>query len=252
VNSSATGPSAFFQASGITAAQNTSIVVGKVNTTNNAGTIVWNHVGDGLATNYLGLGYWGGDNKLNITAAGNVGVGLTAPARVLHVYSAATSGSGPFVVDQYAASGFADTVTLFRTAQAATNAFNMMMLQSSSGSNNLFYVRADGYVWAANDITAFSDARVKTNVKKIDSALDKVSQINGYTFNRVDSTEQKRSAGVIAQEVQKVLPEVVHEDKDGYLSVAYGNLTALLIEALKEERAAREALEERLKRLENR
>jgi hypothetical protein len=188
---------------------------------------------------------------------GRVGIGLAAPERVLHVYSAATTGSGPFVVDQYAATGFTDTVTLFRTAQAATSACNMMTIQAASGSTNLFYVRADGYVWAKDDITAFSDARVKTNVTKIDSALDKVSQINGYTFNRVDSTEQKRSAGVIAQEVQKVLPEVVHEDKDGYLSVAYGNLTALLIEALKEERAAREALtriicslEERIKNLE--
>jgi hypothetical protein len=56
---------------------------------------------------------------------------------------------------------------------------------------------------------------------------------------------------VVAQEVQKVLPEVVHEDDKGVLSVSYGNIVALLIEAAKEERQKREALEERLARLEN-
>ena len=182
-----------------------------------------------------------------------LGIG-TAPGRKLHVYDAVTSGSGPFVVDQFAASGFTDNVTLFRTAQAATSALNMCIMQSSSGTNNLFYVRGDGYVWAANDITAFSDARVKTNLQKIEGALDKVSNINGYTFTRTDYTNEgdrdKRYVGVIAQEIQKVLPELVHEDEKGMLSVAYGNMTALLIEALKEERAERLKVDERLARLE--
>jgi hypothetical protein len=189
-----------------------------------------------------------------IGATGNVGIGTYTPGRRLHVYDAATSGSGPFVVDQFAASGFTDTVTLIRGGQAASSSWGACYMQSSSGSNNLFYVRGDGYVWAANDITAFSDARVKTNLQKIERALDKVSNINGYTFTRTDYTSEddkhKRHVGVIAQEIQKVLPELVHEDDKGMLSVAYGNMTALLIEAIKEERQKREVLEERLTRLE--
>jgi 6-pyruvoyl-tetrahydropterin synthase len=87
-------------------------------------------------------------------------------------------------------------------------------------------------IYATYDIAAYSDARVKTNVQPITSALDKLMHISGYTFDRLEST--KRSAGVLAQEVQQVLPEVVHEDSTGFLSVSYGNMAALFIEAIKE------------------
>ena len=107
-----------------------------------------------------------------------------------------------------------------------------------------------GDIRATGDITAFSDRRVKSNLEKITGALDKVAAINGYTFTRTDSVSNERHAGVIAQEVQEVLPEVVSTDGTGHLSVAYGNITALLIEALKEEKNKREALEARIAALE--
>jgi hypothetical protein len=79
-----------------------------------------------------------------------------------------------------------------------------------------------------------------------------VTQIGGYTFTRTDEPhEGQRQAGVIAQEIIEVLPEVVQiSEETGYYSVSYGNITALLIEALKEERIERLKLEERLARLE--
>ena len=94
-------------------------------------------------------------------------------------------------------------------------------------------------ILGSGDIAAYSDARVKTNITKIDNALTKVCSISGYTFNRVELDKTKvcsteRFAGVIAQEVQKVLPEVVRADSDGMLNVAYGNMVALLIEAVKD------------------
>ena len=107
-----------------------------------------------------------------------------------------------------------------------------------------------GGVRATQDVIAYSDVRVKKDIEKIDNALEKISQISGYTFNRKDC-DSKRQAGVLAQEVQKVLPEVVYEDNNGMYSVAYGNLVALLIEAIKEEKAKREALEKRIKILED-
>lgn len=89
-------------------------------------------------------------------------------------------------------------------------------------------------IFAAGDIIGLSDASVKTNLKKISNALDKVKTINGYTFERTDAvSSSKRHAGVLAQEVQGVLPEVVTET-DGKLCVAYGNMIALLIEAVKD------------------
>lgn len=87
-----------------------------------------------------------------------------------------------------------------------------------------------GEIRATGDITGFSDRRIKTDIEVIDHALDKVLAISGYTFKRIGSN--KRSTGVIAQEVQSVLPEAVNVDAEGMLSVAYGNLAGLLIQAI--------------------
>ena len=80
-----------------------------------------------------------------------------------------------------------------------------------------------------NDVTAFSDKRLKDNIKTIENGLDKVMKMRGVTFTR-DGVE---GTGVIAQEIQEVLPQVVH-DKQEYLSVAYGNVVGVLIEAIKD------------------
>ena len=86
-----------------------------------------------------------------------------------------------------------------------------------------------------NDVTAFSDVRLKENIETIPDALNKVCQIRGVTFDRKD-TDGPRQMGVIAQEVEEVAPEVIREDSsdDKIKSVAYGNMVALLIESVKE------------------
>ena len=89
-----------------------------------------------------------------------------------------------------------------------------------------------GTISASGDITAFSDRRLKENIEPIDNALEKLQSINGVTFNTIG--QEKRQAGLIAQDLQKVLPEAVHENEDGMLSVAYGNTVSLLVQAIKE------------------
>ena len=86
-----------------------------------------------------------------------------------------------------------------------------------------------------NDVTAFSDERLKTEVETINDALNKVCQMRGVSFKRTDN-DGRTSVGVIAQEIEKVLPEVVREDssEDKIKSVAYGNIVGVLIEAIKE------------------
>ena len=86
-----------------------------------------------------------------------------------------------------------------------------------------------------NDVTAFSDERLKTEVETINDALNKVCQMRGVSFKRTDN-DGRTSVGVIAQEIEKILPEVVREDKseDKIKSVAYGNIVGVLIEAIKE------------------
>lgn len=93
--------------------------------------------------------------------------------------------------------------------------------------------RATGTLTATGDVSGNSDERLKDDIRKIENALTKVLSIGGYTFSRID-LKGVRQAGVLAGEIAKVLPEVVHEDSNGIKSVAYGNLSALLIEAIKE------------------
>ena len=91
-------------------------------------------------------------------------------------------------------------------------------------------------IWTRGDVTAYSDARVKENVEVITNAIERIKAIRGVTFTRNDREDKTtRFAGVIAQEVLAVLPEVVTEDSLGTYSVAYGNLAGLFIEAIKEQ-----------------
>ena len=93
-----------------------------------------------------------------------------------------------------------------------------------------------GSFTATGNITAFSDERLKENVQTIEGALDKVSQMRGVTYNyKSELNDGQRGTGVIAQEMQQVMPEVVQDGE--YLSVAYGNLVGVLIEAVKELKA---------------
>ena len=95
-----------------------------------------------------------------------------------------------------------------------------------------------------NDVTAFSDVILKDNIDTIDNALDRVKGMRGVFFDRKDN-KQERQTGVIAQEVEPFLPEVVRETKDEkkIKSVAYGNMVGVLIEAIKELNAKIEELQ---------
>lgn len=100
-----------------------------------------------------------------------------------------------------------------------------------------------GNLTASGNVTAFSDGRLKEDIREITDAVAKLQSIRGVTYRMRDAKE--RRAGVIAQEVQKVLPEVVFEHDDGYLHVAYGNIVSILISAVKELAARVEELEKR-------
>lgn len=98
-----------------------------------------------------------------------------------------------------------------------------------------------GGIVATGDITAFaaSDISLKTNIENISNALEKVKNLNGVLFDWNEKAEERyskigREAGVIAQEVEKVLPEIVTTREDGTKAVKYDCLIPLLIEAIKE------------------
>jgi len=95
-----------------------------------------------------------------------------------------------------------------------------------------------------------SDKRYKSNITALKSALDKIVSLNGYHyFNKLSG---RNDIGVIAQEVEKIFPDLVHTDEAGYKSVEYGNLVAPLIEAVKELNAKVDSQHQKISDLEAR
>ena len=122
------------------------------------------------------------------------------------------------------------------------------ILKGNDGGSEITALTVDmsaaGAATFNNNVTAFSDMCLKKDIDTIDNALDRVKGMRGVFFDRKDN-KQERQTGVIAQEVEPFLPEVVRETKDEkkIKSVAYGNMVGVLIEAIKELNAKIEELQ---------
>ena len=119
-----------------------------------------------------------------------------------------------------------------------------MYMDLNAGIGN-FYIRDDtttrftfddaGHFTATGNVTAYSDIRLKEDIKPIEDAVSKVQQLTGNTYTRNDlKNADRRYGGVIAQEVEVVLPEAVSESEDGTKTVDYNAVIALLVESVKE------------------
>lgn len=131
---------------------------------------------------------------------------------------------------------------------------------------DVFYVRGDGYVWTRNGWLTSSDSIFKTNIEEINSSIEKIKKLRGVTYNRkcntegynIDSSlnsysgtatelEQKKiepkEYGLIAQEVEKVLPEAVVTMHDSTKAISYQSIIPVLIEAVKEQQIQIETLQ---------
>jgi hypothetical protein len=145
-------------------------------------------------------------------------------------------------------SGNAATATAATNANKLHNAARNDYYQTALyGANTIVQTGTDGSITASGDVTAYSDSKLKENVSSIDNALDKTLKLRGVYYNRIGDDKKTQKIGVIAQEIAKILPEVVqsNETENGsVLSVNYGNITALLIEAIKEQQKQIEDLKE--------
>jgi len=128
-------------------------------------------------------------------------------------------------------------------ASATTSATNLGLGTASDVQHNSLGIGTAapgtaGLIRATNDVVAYysSDKRLKDNIQPIEDALGKVEAMGGYSFDWNDKQEvyEGHDVGVIAQEVQAVLPELVETRDSGFLAVKYEKLTAVLIEAVKE------------------
>ena len=197
---------------------------------------------------------WSSNNLLNRNTGGTI-IGLTT------VRGTATPGSGLFSSMTFTnpSAGYGglriDHTSSYGTTNflnasddpvnVLTNGVSRFVIKKDSGfvgvniANPTVNLHVDGEILATNDITAFSDITAKSNLQLITTPLDKVSKLNGYTYdmNQEKPSQSKvtpRYTGVVAQELEKVLPEAVHKDPNGKLSVAYGNMAGLFIECIKE------------------
>lgn len=159
-------------------------------------------------------------NHLYVRASSRMGVGIANPMAPLEVggqmnvwQDAFKSGGNPVITAQ----------TINGSGRVGINT-----------SNPLYTLHINGRMYATTTVTS-SDIRKKKKLQRIEGALDKVEQLTGYKYIRKDTKEPE--IGLVAQEVQKVLPEAVSKGEDGYLSLAYGNMVALLVEAIKELKA---------------
>ncbi len=96
-------------------------------------------------------------------------------------------------------------------------------------------INGDGTVAVANSWNLFSDLRLKKNLQKIENPMEKLMQINGYYFYWKTAKDTSRQVGIIAQELEIVIPEIVSENKKGYKTVNYSGLNPLIIEAIKQQ-----------------
>lgn len=164
-----------------------------------------------------------------------------------------TGASGTWAINISGNAATATSATSATVASYATNAGTASALNTGnsytvagltvSGSASTGNLSVTGDITATGDITGLSDERLKSHVETISEAIYKVKQLRGVSY--ISKFNMEPRIGVIAQEVERVIPEVVHTHSDGLKSVAYQNLVGLLIEAIKD-------LELRVAELENR
>ena len=183
--------------------------------------------------------------RLRIDSNGNVGINETSPQQQLHVHD--DSNYNGILINGNSAPRIAFAKNTTTTGEWSvgvdgTNGAQFVINNSNDNSNRKLIISSSevsiannavvgGNLTASGYIDSSSDIKLKTNIKTIDNALDKVLQLRGAEYDRIDR-DNEHEIGVIAQEVEKIIPEVVHGDETK--TVSYGNLVGLLIEAVKD------------------
>ena len=201
--------------------------------------------------------------KMRVSSDGNLGIGGTPTAK-LHVFTANNSNGGnagasfnneAFVIGatgkgilmQYDQNNNHGHIGVVQPGVA----WGALVLQGISGnvligtnSNPGYKLYVSGTIYATGNITANSDLTLKKNLKLIDNPIDKLMQLNGYAYQW--KSNDNHQYGVIAQEVEKILPYAVSTGNDGIKGVSYNQIIPVLIEAIKTQQAEINTLKSKL------
>lgn len=190
--------------------------------------------------------------RLNVATSISIGEGMstTSPSTTPLYVEGTTAGDTVFEVQGTSGQLFSITDSLIGDIFEVSDISGIPILTVNSSG----VVTVDDTLHVTGDVIAYyaSDRRLKDNIKPIENAIDKIKMIGGYEFdwNINSRNNEGHDVGVIAQEIEEVLPELVGTRSDGYKGVKYEKLTALLIQSNKELIQRVEELEEKLNKSE--
>ena len=188
----------------------------------------------------------GANTRMTLDNTGKLGINTAGPSSLLHVKSSGAS-STPFRIERSGGSGDevkvamqGDNRPFFQMYQSGTEKIRFDVGSNSFITNNLAIgstspsekLHVTGNILATGNITAYSDKRIKKDIKELDNCLEAVEKIRGVSYKRTDTGDD--GVGVIAQEVEALFPELISEDNDGMKSVNYSGLIGVLFSAVKE------------------
>ena len=189
--------------------------------------------------------------------SGKLGINTVDPRGRLHIKDGYSFGERPFIeletnfgdrsdirfskTDQ---KDYWEIISGLRTDPSSATLSFYYIDGNPSTEDQILTLRGDGIIQYTGSLSDVSDRRLKENILKIESPLSKVLALNGYSYNMINDANKKMEYGVMAQEVQEVLPYAVNvmDDEKGYLGVSYLQLIPVLIEAIKEQQKEIETL----------
>lgn len=184
----------------------------------------------------------GANAQIHVASNGNVGIKTTSPEADLSV-------NGIVKINGTSTPEWGSAI---RTIVSDPDAC-AYHLYNTSTTEDVFFVHASGYLWCKLGGFFGSDINMKQDIRDIDSPLTKVTQLHGVKYKYKDTDgidiENKERMGLIAQEVEEIVPEVVKEMNNGTKAIAYTDLIGLLVEAMKEQQTQIEELKKQVEKL---